>query len=324
MISVDGLLIFTNVYSILKKLQHDLHILGIPLLAEIKPPREYQDIIITCPYHKNGQEYKPAGAVTTIPKHNVEAGTFYCFSCKKTATLPEMISHCFGRHDGGAYGKQWLCDNFSSSGDRSKAFEIPTRSTTINNIKYVDDKELESYRFIHPYLYKRGMTDELIEKFDLGYDKLTQTVTFPIKDTNGKVLFVPKRSVHTKHFLLPKDLVKPVCYLYEAMQEQSNTLYVCESLFNALTMWKFSLPAVALLGTGTSHQLEKLKFTPFRKLVICLDNDLAGDKGRDKIKSNLSGYKLLEFATTPKGTDINDYAHCKNKNEFFSKIGIDK
>lgn len=31
-------------------------------------------------------------------------------------------------------------------------------------------KELDRYRYIHPYMYKRGMTDDLIEKFDVGYD----------------------------------------------------------------------------------------------------------------------------------------------------------
>ena len=321
MIFVEGVMVFSDVYSILKKLQHELHTLGISLLAEIKPPKDNQDIVLTCPYHKHGQEHKPAGCVATIQKRHVDAGTFYCFSCKKTATLQEMISHCFGKHDGGAFGKQWLCDNFSVSGDRSKAFNVPKREQTVKLVGKVEQSELESYRWIHPYLYKRGMTDELIEMFDLGYDKVTQTVTFPIKDINGNVLFVAKRSVNTKRFYLPKDLDKPLCYLYEAKKyyPDSKELYICESLLNSLTCFKFNLPCVALLGTGSASQLKALQNLGYRKYVICLDNDEAGQIGRKKLKKALDNFAFLEYNIPPKGKDINDFAFCKNREEFLKK-----
>ena len=44
------------------------------------------------------------------------------------------------------------------------------------------------------------MTDEVIEQFDLGYDKSTDSITFPVRDKNGDCMFVARRSIKTKYF----------------------------------------------------------------------------------------------------------------------------
>ena len=324
MILIDGVPVLTDVYHIMLTLQRELRLNGSPLLATIKPPREGADLMVTCPYHKHGMESRPSCGITTIAKPNVPVGTLYCFSCKTTASLPEVVSHCFGKHDGGVFGRNWIMEHFVSIEENSRGgfFTVPTREITKQEQEYVSEEELESYRFVHPYLYKRGMTDELIEMFDLGYDRQKRMVTFPIKDTNGKVLFVAKRSVDTKFFALPKDLEKPLCYLYEAKKyfPDSKELYICESLFNALTMVKFGLPAIALLGTGTKEQVEKLKGLDYRKYILCLDNDMAGRAGMNKLYKSLYKYKLINYLIAPVGKDINDFVNeGKNFLKNFSK-----
>lgn len=324
MIIIDGVPVLTDVYHIMLTLQRELRLNGSPLLATIKPPREGVDLMVTCPYHKHGMESKPSCGITTIAKPNVPVGTLYCFSCKTTASLPEVVSHCFGKHDGGVFGRNWIMEHFVSIEENSRGgfFTVPTREITKQEHEYVPEEELESYRFVHPYLYKRGMTDELIEMFDLGYDRQKRMVTFPIKDTNGKVLFVAKRSVDTKFFALPKDLEKPLCYLYEAKKyfPDSKELYICESLFNALTMVKYlKMPCVALLGTGTKHQIDKLKYLGYRRYILCLDNDKAGILGAKKLASALKTFALIDYMISPKGMDINDIGvKSKDTDEFIS------
>lgn len=324
MILIDGVPVLTDVYHIMLTLQRELRLNGSPLLATIKPPRDGVDLMVTCPYHKHGMESRPSCGITTIAKPNVPVGTLYCFSCKTTASLPEVVSHCFGKHDGGVFGRNWIMEHFVSIEENSRGgfFTVPTREITKQEHEYVSEEELESYRFVHPYLYKRGMTDELIEMFDLGYDRQKRMVTFPIKDTNGKVLFVAKRSVDTKFFALPKDLEKPLCYLYEAKKyfPDSKELYICESLFNALTMVKQNFPAIALLGTGTKEQVEALKSLDYRKYILCLDNDMAGRAGMDKLYKSLYKYKLINYLIAPVGKDINDFVNeGKNFLKNFSK-----
>ena len=48
-----------------------------------------------------------------------------------------------------------------------------------------------------------GLTDEIIEMFDIGYDKDREAITFPIRNIRGDCVFVATRSIKTKFFGLP-------------------------------------------------------------------------------------------------------------------------
>ena len=69
-------------------------------------------------------------------------------------------------------------------------------------------------------MYERGLTDEVIEEFDIGYDKDTRCITFPVRDKSGGTLFVARRSVDTKYFNYPKEAEKPLYGLFELYQQR--------------------------------------------------------------------------------------------------------
>ena len=81
---------------------------------------------------------------------------------------------------------------------------------------------------------------------------------------------------------------------------------VCESIINALTCWSYGYQAVALLGTGSEYQIEKLKSLPQRKIILALDGDSAGYKGTKKIYKALKDFKIVSILKVPEGKDIND------------------
>lgn len=92
------------------------------------------------------------------------------FLVGESCSLEQLISRCFGHNDLGQYGLNWLKNNFLGDilQERSiyinterKLLKINPRSSTI------DEKELDSYRYIHPYMYERKLTDEIIELFDI-------------------------------------------------------------------------------------------------------------------------------------------------------------
>lgn len=257
------------------------------------------DIMVTCPYHKNGQERKPSAGI------NLKNGMFHCFTCGESGTLDVLISNCFGVYDNGKKGYTWLCDNFDDdvyqirSGlqiEERKHFEQP---------KYITEQELDSYRYYHPYMWKRHLTPELVEFFDIGYDKESDCITIPVNDISGNCLFVARRSVKGKFFNYPKDVDKPIWALDKCINEK--TIIVCESIFNATNCWKYGRPAVALLGTGSQHQLDILRHCGKRKIIIALDGDKAGDKGRNKLLNGLVDCVQVSYLKTPRdGRDIND------------------
>ena len=262
--------------------------------------------LITCPSHKNGRESKPSCLINLSDNGEYKAGDSFCFTCHTFHSLPKLVGICYQQNE--AWGMKWLFENFASGEveNRSEFFNIPSRVKSERKTYYED---LEQYRYIHPYMYKRHLTDEIIAKYDIGWDEKLDAITFPIHDVKGNLVFVAKRSVKSKTFYLPTDLDKPLCYLHEVQKyfPETKEIYIVESLFNALTLAKWGKPAIALLGTGTSHQMEELKKLPYRKFIIALDSDMAGNAGAKKIKYALKDRLTERLLLKDKSKDINDY-----------------
>jgi DNA primase len=182
-------------------------------------------------------------------------------------------------------------------------------------IEYVPEEELAKYRFTIPYMYERKLTDEIIEKFDIGFDanwipegkkKPIPCVTFPVRDIHGNTLFLCRRSVQGKIFNYPRGVTKPVYGLYE-LPQNVKTVVICESCFNALTSWRYGKPAVALLGTGNPYQIQQLKQIGATSFILALDPDEAGQRGTEKLKRALKSVAMVyEMKGIPVGKDIND------------------
>jgi DNA primase len=311
MIEIGNNIINEDVSVIIDKLKFELDKNGIKrFYKSIDTPKNY---MICCPFHKDGQEKKPSMGILKSD------GTCHCFACGWVGSLPEMISNCLGYDDMGVQGSKWLVQNFLTvqienrtdidlDMDRSKKLSN-------NNTEFVSEDVLDTYRYIHPYMYERKMTDKVIEIFDVGYDKETQCLTFPNRDVNGNCLFVARRSVKSKFFNYPSDVEKPVYGLYELSQLDKfpDEVWICESMINAITCWVYGKYAVALNGTGTQYQYSILRRMPNRTFVLALDPDDAGNDGRRKLKKALAN-KIVYEAVVPEGKDINNLSQDEFNN----------
>ena len=308
---IDGVHIDHSLGEILGELQSQLHAQGIPLLNKtLETP---SDIMVTCPYHKNGQERKPSAGIRKAD------GMFHCLACGETHPLPEMISNCFGYSDP-LVGWSWLRKHFISvSVSERKPLELDlSRNIPQKRAEYVSESELDSYRYLHPYMTKRGLKPQIIELFDIGFDKGSNCITFPVKDEKGNVLLIARRSVVTKWFNYPSQSTKPVYGLYEYEHFKSdpefstfdrNTVVVCESMLDALVVWGWGMFAVALNGLGTDLQFKQLSQMSCRKLILATDNDERGRKARTTICRGVRGKLVTQFdySTYPVGKkDMND------------------
>ena len=256
------------------------------------------NIQFTCPFHANGQERRPSCGM------NVLTGAFNCFTCGEKGSVEDFVSKCFRKNDNGEFGTNWLLSLFSDSvySDRT-GFNIQERKQFVP-VEYVSEKELDKYRWYHEYMWKRRLTPQIVELFDIGYDKDTKCITFPVNDITGRCVFVARRSVNTKYFNYPKDVVKPVYALDKCLN--SKTIYVCESFINALTLWTYGLKAVALLGTGDRHQYEILTKCSARKYYLCFDGDNAGKRGAERFIKNVKNDSIKVVVNIPEGKDVND------------------
>ena len=299
-----------------------------------RPIGDYYSIY--CPIHNNGQERKPSCGVLLHDQYKdgrkTPAGFTHCFTCSWAKSLPDTITEILKRKNIGKSGLDWLKENIPGFDEENVDFEylLPTElSSTLQSTyalnyinsqiiseskSYVSEQELATYRMTVPYMYQRGLTDEIIEKYDIGYDskfipegrkKPLPCITFPVKDENGNTLFLCRRSIEGKFFHYPKGVEKSVYGIYE-LPKNTKSVLVCESCFNALTAIKYGYPAVALLGTGTSYEIDQLKRLGVPEFVLCLDGDDAGMRGAAKLKKALRSAAIVWTIQMPSDKDVND------------------
>lgn len=293
--------------DIINLLKFDLAQHNIEYLKDIKDgPKNIQ---ITCPYHANGKENRPSAGIKKSD------GTFHCFACDEIHTLPEVISYCFG-YDGDSFGKRWLNTHIQDKAIATGFRQYKEKTKTEEPDNFVSEKELDSYRYTHPYWAKRGITENwVIELFDLGYDREKQMITFPVRDIQGRCEFVAKRSVKTKFFQYPSGVSKPLYGLYELQLaldcgEDVGKFYVCESMIDCILLWQSGYYAVALNGLGNERQFQQLKNINCNTMVLATDNDTAGRDARERIRNKVRDKWICEIQF-PKG--IKDVGECSKE-----------
>lgn len=305
---INGVIFNVDLIDILNELKLQLNINGISFFSKMKDTNG--DIMVQCPYHSNGQEKKPSAGIKK------DTGQFHCFACNESHTLSEVISYCFGWNDIlGIKGFEWLLKNFATIAvERRKDIKLDLdRHYKDKTVKYVTEQELDSYRYYHPYMYQRKLTNDVIELFDIGYDKDTECLTFPQHDIYGNVLFIARRSVNTKYFNYPEKVDKPLYGIYQLNKEyqmhRNTTLdevIICESMLDCLSCWVWGKKALALNGLGSENQFKLLNSLQCRKLILATDNDKRGLEARKRIRKNIKNKLVTEYIFPDNRKDINE------------------
>lgn len=262
------------------------------------------NIAITCPFHKDGQEKHPSCYVyKEKTNENIPFGFFRCFTCGRQGQLYELVAHCF--NCGVEEAKQWLIDNWSNTITESL---LSLSEIDLNKHKetYLDESILNEYAYFHPYMFQRGLTEDVIRKFKIGWNQKSNSITFPVWDENDNLLGITERSVVSKYFRIPENMGKPVYLLNFIKKDNVTEVYVCESQIDALYLESLGYRAIALLGTGTKKQYEILKKSGIRVFHLALDGDLAGKHGNIRFIQNMSNDALIDILALPNGKDVND------------------
>ena len=301
-----------EVSEVLNELKMQLSTNGVQRFAKMFDSGD--DIMVCCPYHKDGQEHRPSAGVRKSD------GKFHCMACGKTVDIDEMIANCFGYNDP-VWGYRWLVQNFATVQVEERKEIVLNLSRTSQDAQIcrqiVSEEELDSYRYYHPYMKQRGLSDDVIDVFDIGYDMNTDSITFPVRDFKTKeCLFVARRSVKCKRFDIPKGIEKPLYGLYEVLRSielgaRITEVYVCEGLFDCLRLWSRGYIAVAGFGCLFSeYQLKQLEDLPVRKLILALDSDKAGREAIIKLRKRIKN-KLITEVVLPEGRK--DVGECTDE-----------
>lgn len=294
-ITVDNKIITTPIIDILKTVRNEISSL---YLRDIRDKGD--EISITCPYHKDGNEKHPSCFVHCANDDNY--GVFHCFTCGSSGTIIDLIAKCFNQDND--FAKEWLIERF---GDYFLVRQEVLPEIVINDKeekKILDESILDNYKYFHPYMFERGLTEEIIRKFSIGCTPDGKYITFPFWDEHGDLIGIFERSTVGKEFIIPKEIKKPIYLLNEIIKNNITTVCVCEGLFDTLIMWVYGYPAIGLCGAGTSkNQMEILNKTGIRNYILMYDSDEAGRKGADRFKNMIRKDVLVTDIIMPIGKD---------------------
>lgn len=277
-------------------------------------------VFLCCPFHNNGQERTASANFSLVDKGNTREGDFYCFGCHQGGHISSILARLFGDKKLASDWVEEIYGNFKGLVEEKRVSRRiePKKG---EEEKQIFDLDTNAYLYETTYYEKRGIPDDLVKRFRLGYldseNESLRRVYLPVFDKEGNVVFYQTRNIHSKSFYLPKGAKK---IIWGANEITSTEVVVCESVFNALTCWKFGKQAIALFGTGDEKEYEQLLELPSRHFILGLDNDEAGRKGMKALSKFLrdNGKLVSRLVIDESGKDLNDFAKLSNE-EFIEK-----
>lgn len=154
------------------------------------------------------------------------------------------------------------------------------------------------------YLEKRGISQATAAAYWLGFDPAADPASAPgamgneYKPHPTPRLIIPTNKGHyvarridgvTEYAKLnPKDS-KPGLFNTRALNDPAAAVFVTEGIFDALAIIEAGAPAVALCSANNAEAfIKRLENRPTAAtLILCLDNDKAGDNATETLKEGL-------------------------------------
>jgi len=308
--------------NILKLIETDL---GRPL----KKSGRY--VFYKCPFHSG--DNSPSFGVTE------GNGRYFCFGCGANGDSISWLMNyhklsfkeaCENLSGGKPLVDKWVIGAPPEIGNKEVLKPLPD-SFQEDWHRIVEDAHKTLYsdkgRRALEYLYQRGLNDKTIKSpynklgyfdgMDFGETHIGRGIIIPCIGENNYLHYVKVRLPEGK----PKYLNLPapeydLCGVYGAPMAYSDVLFITEGEFDCLLLKQEAgdLVGVCTLGSTTQRFYSERYgdlFAKAEKIIICLDNDEAGDKGEEKWREreNLECFRnKTYYARVPQEhKDITDF-----------------
>jgi DNA primase len=238
---------------------------------------------------------------------NYFRGVYKCWACSETYGTQGPLGKLIEQFGTKNQRKIYDLIRPQEEGTREKPkirLRLPEGYTKFkdSNIRFIPHREAITY------LYSRGITDEMIEKYDIGYTvkgEYAYRVIIPSYDMDDNLnYFVSRAWVPNKMKYKNPSVPKDEIIFNESRINWEENVYLCEGVFDA-----FFLPnPIPMLGKMLSNNLfEKLYDRAKGEIHICLDGD-AWDNAL-RLYHNLNGgkfYNKVKILKLPKDKDVCD------------------
>ena len=251
------------------------------------------NLVIYCPFHNN--THSPSFYISE------ENGAWLCFnpSCGETGNIFQLVKRIANKNDFEAIRlisakESQALDNFDEA--LSQIFEDKPDFVEFDQSKLDDlSLELTLNKSARDYFESRGINQESMNHFKLGYSEPQGMVIVPVHSPEGIPVGLVGRSISEKKFKnstnLPKN--KTLFNIHRAKRIGDQVIIV-ESSFDAIRVHQSGFPnVIATLGGHISTDNLNLLNRYFNKIVIMTDADQAGRELGLSISNKLKNKDIL-------------------------------
>jgi DNA primase len=227
-------------------------------------------------------------------------GLYFCFnpSCGARGTLNDLVKETTHRNDFEAIrfilahkgSTSNISDDLSEILDEKPDFvEFP--SDTLQRLS----EALWQNKRARGYFLSRGINEDSMRTFNLGYSENQDMVTVPLTAPDGLSVGIIGRSIEDKRFKNSQDLPRnKTLFNLSSAKKYGGKIIVCESSFDAILIAQAGFPnVVATLGAHLSREQVQLLNRYSSTIIIMTDNDEAGRKLGNNIAEKLNNKNLL-------------------------------
>jgi len=156
--------------------------------------------------------------------------------------------------------------------------------------------------FVPEWIFDRGFNKRTLRKWGCGID-VWNGLVIPIEDKDNKLVgWVTRKEFGTPKYLYSKGLKKSkILFGQQFLKEKTPFVCITEGTLDTMWLDQNGFSSVAILGAILSKAQEELTLAlPTEELVLCLDNDEAGQIGLDRAMTCLSKKFVVSYIEIPK------------------------
>jgi len=238
---------------------------------------------------------------------NYSKHVYKCWSCGETLGTQGPLGRLFDKYATKSQKKVYNLikpEELKQQDAKKPKLKLPEGFTTFEDSNPRFIPHIEAYR----YLQSRGITDEIIKKYKIGYTvsgDFAYRIIVPSYNTEGVLnYFVARAWVPKKMKYKNPTAAKDEIIFNEGMIDWNKDVYLCEGVFDSF----FLDNPIVMLGKKMSDLLFSILYErAMGNLIICLDEDAWSDAL--KLYHTLNGgrlYNKVKIIKPPKNMDVAD------------------
>jgi DNA primase len=267
------------------------------LASNIDIPIDRDEFSIPCPLHLDTH------ASCSI---NTKKGVWICFAGCGQGSLVSFLQQMFDCDVEEV--KQFLNANaMSLSTNLPESTVITKNEETTLPISFIEGSYPD-------WIYERGFTEEFLREWGCGTNVYNDLI-IPIREKDSTVVgYVSRRQNADPKYMYSQGLKKSQLLFGSDKIKPSDFICITEGSLDTMWLQQNGYQSVALLGIHLSaKQYNLLKSFPTKEFVLCLDNDRAGEIGRDKSIGRLKRIARTSYIKIPlPHKDIQDIRNSKD------------